>query len=91
MEDGLRYVSVLLRQGIVCEKRDLVECRIRPAGKESVQLGRGIRLSPHEETFKAYLDEEEKVWVLALWGGPVALLDVVLLDVDTLGHRQRCK
>lgn len=32
----------------------------------------------------AYLDQQEQVRVLALGGGTVALLDVVLCDVDTL-------
>lgn len=32
----------------------------------------------------AHLDEEEQVRVLALWSGTMTLLDVVLLNIDTL-------
>ena len=34
----------------------------------------------------ANLDEQEEVWILALGGCSVALLDVVLLNIDTLVH-----
>lgn len=30
-----------------------------------------------------HLDKQEEVWVLGLGGGPVALFDVVVSDVDT--------
>lgn len=33
---------------------------------------------------RTYLDEQEEVGILALGGGPLALLDVVLDDIDTL-------
>ena len=36
----------------------------------------------------AYLDKQEEVRVLALGGGPLALLDVVLGNVDTLALRR---
>lgn len=36
-----------------------------------------------------YLDQEEQVGVLALGSGTVALFDVVLFNVDTLGRRDQ--
>ena len=33
----------------------------------------------------AYLDKQEEVGVLALGGGPLALLDVVFFNINTLG------
>ena len=39
------------------------------------------------EARRTYLDQQEQVGILALGGGTVALLDVVLFDVDTLDVR----
>jgi hypothetical protein len=36
---------------------------------------------------KTYFDEQEEIWILAFGGCPVALLDVVLGDIDTLPQR----
>jgi hypothetical protein len=34
-----------------------------------------------------YLGEKEKIGILALWGGSLALLDVVLGDINTLANK----
>lgn len=43
-------------------------------------------MEPMGRICRANLDEQEEVWILTLGGCSVALLDVVLLNIDTLGH-----
>ena len=47
-----------------------------------------LERKPTRGKLRPNLDEQEKIWVLALWGGPVALLDMMLLNVDTLEDTQ---
>jgi hypothetical protein len=35
---------------------------------------------------RSYLHKEKQIRILALWGGPNALLDVVGFDINTLGN-----
>lgn len=74
---------------ITFRKSDLVERGVRAPGEETVKLwtrSDGPLRAPEIES--AHLDQQEQVGVLALGGGTVALLDVVLCDVDTLQPEQ---
>lgn len=64
---------------------DLVEVCVRPPSKETVQLHKPCQCQLLAMAkAKTYLDQQEKVRVLALGRGALTLLDVMLLDVDTL-------
>jgi hypothetical protein len=64
---------------------NLVEAGICAPCQEPVELNRTMSINIFADKKKSkYLDEEEQIWVLAFGGGPVALLDVVVGNVDTL-------
>ena len=67
------------------ESNDLVERRVRAPGEESVELVAEVEQEPRApRTWSTHLDQQEQVGILALGGGTVTLLDVVLFDIDTL-------
>ena len=78
----MKHVKMQLLPAI--EKSDLVELRIRPAGQEAEELEQGINLLLKSIRKRLYLDEEEEIGILALGGGALTLLNVVVFDVDTL-------
>lgn len=66
---------------------DLVEPRLSLASQESVELYERERVNGRTAEYKAsgtYLDKKHEVGVLRLRGGTLTLLDVVLLNIDTL-------
>ena len=69
-----------------CNTKHLVESGVRAPGEETVELEFAKASVPiaRGQIDVIYLDQQEQVRVLALGGGTVALLDVVLFDIDTL-------
>ena len=67
-------------------KTDLVEGRICPSGHEAVKLQKQSISESKMYLKDTHLDEQEEVGILALGSGTLALLDVVVGDVDTLSQ-----